>query len=194
MPRAKEKLLLSTPITSTISQSKEATRSGAYIAAEKEAFAWYAKGVIDDDGSGNPLRVAVWERSVAQSTEKGRPKQDPQKQVYAAARIERPVHGELSLVYLRIMRELAVMHDVPFDAIDENDPKLSLPEELILIHTKLEAYAPGKSSVEGLTIKERDLLRSRYIHLSAHWNAAKNLNSSDVNIVFINRPAKTINE
>ncbi len=190
LPRAKEKLLLSTPITSTISQSKEATRSGAYIAAEKEAFAWYAKGVIDDDGSGNPLRVAVWERSVAQSTEKGRPKQDPQKQVYAAARIERPVHGELSLVYLRIMRELAVMHDVPFDAIDENDPKLSLPEELILIHTKLEAYALGKSSVEGLTIKERDLLRSRYIHLSAHWNAAKNLNSSDVNIVFINRPAK----
>ncbi|WP_207848618.1 MULTISPECIES: type VI secretion system tip protein TssI/VgrG [unclassified Pseudomonas] len=189
LPRAKEKLLLSDPITSTISQGKEATRSGAYIAAEKEAFSWYAKGVIDDDGSGNQLQVAVWERPVAQTTEKGRTNPDPQKQVYAAARIERPVHGELSLVYLRIMRELALRNGVPLKVIPETSA-LTLPEELVLIHKKLQAYALGESSVEGLTIEERALLRSRYIHLSAHWNAAKNLNSSDMSIVFINRPAK----
>jgi type VI secretion system secreted protein VgrG len=104
--------------------------------------------------------------------------------------IERPIHGELSLVYLRIMRELGVRHGVPFEAIDKNDSKLSLPEELIPIHTKLEAYALGNSSVERLTIKERALLRSRYIHLSAHWNAAKAFNNSDMSIVFINRPTK----
>ncbi|WP_166221909.1 type VI secretion system tip protein TssI/VgrG [Pseudomonas atagonensis] len=190
LPRAKEKLLLSTPITSTICQKKESTRSAAYVSAEKEAFAWYAKGVIEDEAPGSQLRLALWERPVTSQMEKGNYGQEAQKQVYAAASIERPVHGELSLIYLRIMRELAVMHDVPFEAIDENDPKLSLPEELIQIHTKLEAYALGKTTVEGLTIKERALLRSRYIHISAHWNAAKGLNSSDVDIVFINRPTK----
>ena len=190
LPRAKEKLLLGNPITSTIGQSMLATRSSAYLAAEKEAYSWYAKGVIEDDGSGNELGVALWERALTQSPGKGKPDQEPQKRVYAAACIERPVHGELSLVYLRIMRELAVRHGVPLEAIDDNDPKLSLPAELIPIHTKLEAYAIGKSSVEGLTTKERALLRSRYIHLSAHWNAAKGLDSSDMNIVFINRPTK----
>jgi len=190
LPRAKEKLLLSNPLTSTISRNKDATRSAAYAAAEKEAYAWFAKGVIEEDAPGNQLRVALWERAVTQPTEKGGYRQDPQKRVYAAASIERPVHGELSLVYLRIMRELAVRHGVPFEVIDENEPRLSLPTELIPIHAKLEAYALGKSSVEGLTIKERELLRSRYIHLSAHWNAAKGLNSSDMSIVFINRPAR----
>ncbi|WP_129972433.1 MULTISPECIES: type VI secretion system tip protein TssI/VgrG [unclassified Pseudomonas] len=190
LPRAREKLLLSSPITSTISQSKEATRSAAYVAAEKEAFAWYTKGVIEDDAPGNQLRVALWEAPVIQRLERGRSTSDPQKRVYAAAMIERPIHGELSLVYLRIMRELGVRHGVPFEAIDKNDSKLSLPEELIPIHTKLEAYALGNSSVERLTIKERALLRSRYIHLSAHWNAAKAFNNSDMSIVFINRPTK----
>jgi type VI secretion system secreted protein VgrG len=128
-------------------------------------------------------------KPVAQTTEKGRTNPDPQKQVYAAARIERPVHGELSLVYLRIMRELALRNGVPLKVIPETSA-LNLPEELVLIHKKLQAYALGESSVEGLTIEERALLRSRYIHLSAHWNAAKNLNSSDMSIVFINRPAK----
>jgi type VI secretion system secreted protein VgrG len=189
LPRAKEKLLLSNPITSTISRDKDATRSVAYVAAEKEAFAWYAKGVIDEDVPGSHLRVEFWERAVTQPTERGRSIQDPQKRVYAAASIERPVHGELSLVYLRIMRELAVRANVPFKAIPDT-PNLKLPEELVPIHRKLQSYALGESPVEALTIKERELLRSRYIHLSAHWNAAKGLNSSDFNIVFINRPAK----
>ena len=70
LPRAKEKLLLSNPITSTISRDKDATRSVAYVAAEKEAFAWYAKGVIDEDVPGSHLRVAFWERAVTQSTSK----------------------------------------------------------------------------------------------------------------------------
>lgn len=190
LPRAKEKLLLGKPVTSTISQSMAPTRSAAYLAAEKDMYAWYEKGVIEFDGPGNELQVTLWERPLAQSRERGGADTDPQKKVFAAATIERPVHGELSLVYLRIMRELAVRHGVPFDIIDANDPKLALPEELESIHKKLQAYALGELAIEGLTPEERSLLRSRYIHLSANWNAAKGLNSSDMNIVFINRPAK----
>jgi len=189
LPRAREKLLLSSPVTSTISRSHEATRSAAYVAAEKEAFAWYTKGVIEDDAPGNQLRVALWETPVILRLERGRSTPDPQKRVYAAAMIERPVHGELSLVYLRIMRELAVRAGVPLKLIPDR-PALNLPAELVPIHKKLQAYALGESSVEGLTIKERALLRSRYIHLSAHWNAAKDFNNSDWSVVFINRPTK----
>ena len=165
------------------------TRSAAYLTAEKEAYNWYQRGVIDIDGPGNELSVALWERPLPYSREKGGSNLGPQKRVYAAASIERPVHGELSLVYLRIMRELAVRHDVPFELIDANDPKLALPDELKPIHKKLQAYALGESSVEGLTVEERALLRSRYIHLSANWNATMDQNSSDMDILFINRPA-----
>ena len=190
LPIAKEKLLLGKPSTSTVSESMDATRSAAYLTAEKEVFAWYEKGVIDFDGPGNKIKVEHWERPLPLPRGKDQTNTDPQKKVFAAASIERPVRGELSLVYLRIMRELAVRHDVPFDIIDANDPKLALPADLVLIHKKLQAYALGDTKIEGLTVEERALLRSRYIHISAHWNAAKDFNSSDTNIVFINRPAK----
>jgi type VI secretion system secreted protein VgrG len=190
LPIAKEKLLLGKPSTSTVSEGMDATRSAAYLSAEKEVFAWYEKGVIDFDGPGNKIKVEHWERPLPLPRREDTTNTDPQKKVFAAASIERPVRGELSLVYLRIMRELAIRHDVPFDIIDANDPKLALPADLVLIHKKLQAYALGDTKTEGLTVEERALLRSRYIHISAHWNAAKDFNSSDTNIVFINRPAK----
>lgn len=46
-----------------------------------------------------------------------------------------------------------------------------------------EAYTP-------LTAEEDALLRRSYIHLSAHWNAAKGWNNSALDVVFINRPAE----
>ncbi|MNY03197.1 hypothetical protein D3C86_1358030 [compost metagenome] len=130
--------------------------------------------------------MVLWDRPMEPSREHTYPR----KKLFAAAGIERQVHGELSLVYLRIMRELAVRHDVPFDVIDDNDPKLALPGELDSIHKKLQAYALGELPAPGLTIDEVELLRRRYIHLSAHWNAAKAKNNSDLNIIFINRPTE----
>jgi type VI secretion system secreted protein VgrG len=190
LPRAKEKLLLGKPVTSQVSLSTEATTSTAYFTAEKEVGALYNKGVIGFDGNATELRVTLWEIPVPQTIEERKSNSTPQKKVFAAAAIERPVHGELSLVYLRIMRELAVRHDVPFEIIEDNDPKLALPDELEPIYKKLLKYALGESSVAGLTSEETVLLRTRYIHLSANWNAAKDLNSSDMSVVFINRPAK----
>ncbi|RKS20195.1 putative alpha/beta hydrolase family protein DUF2235 [Pseudomonas sp. WPR_5_2] len=189
LPRAKEKLLLGKPVTSQVSLSTEATRSAAYFTAEKEVRALYNKGVIGFDGSTTELRVTLWEKPVPQTIEERKSNTAPQKKVIAAAAIERSVQGELSLVYLRIMRELAIRHDVPFKLIP-NVPALRLPEELEPIHKKLQAYALGESSVEGLTSEETVLLRTRYIHLSANWNAAKDLNSSEMSVVFINRPAE----
>ena len=44
---------------------------------------------------------------------------------YAAIASEREVRGELSLVYLRIMREWAVRAGVAFDPIDPNDDRMA---------------------------------------------------------------------
>ncbi|WP_416740404.1 type VI secretion system tip protein TssI/VgrG [Pseudomonas sp. NFX71] len=188
LPIAHEKLLLGKPTTSTVSESMAATRTAAYLSAEKEAFAWYGKGVVDVEGPRNNIKVAYWERLLPYSKESNGTNTEQQKKVFAAASIERPVRGELSLVYLRIMRELAVRHDVPFKLIPDT-PALRLPKELEPIHKKLQAYAIGETTLEGLTPQERAMLRSRYIHLSASWNAARDFDSSDMNIMFINRPA-----
>ncbi|MCY1556673.1 hypothetical protein D9M68_934420 [compost metagenome] len=52
---------------------------------------------------------------------------------------------------------------------------------------------PGESiRASPLTAEEYALLRRRYIHLSAHWNAAQERDNSGLNITFINRPAEAM--
>lgn len=110
------------------------------------------------------------------------------KYVYAAVSSQREVRSDLSLIYFRIMRELAVENGVPFRQIPEKSPRLALPADLVPISEKLMAYAQGKSITAGLTSQEEEVLFQRYVHISDNWNAAKNRNNSDLNIVFINRP------
>lgn len=43
--------------------------------------------------------------------------------------IDRPIRGELSLVYLRVMQELAAEHGVPVKAVPDT-PSLAIPFEL----------------------------------------------------------------
>ncbi|MFK0089483.1 type IV secretion protein Rhs [Pseudomonas sp. NPDC090755] len=112
-----------------------------------------------------------------------------QQRVYAAITSEREVRGELSLVYLRIMREWAVRAGVAFASIDPDDNRVALPAELQPIATKLQAVALGEAFTP-LTEQETALLRRRYIHLSANWNAVKGWNSSALDVLFINRPAE----
>lgn len=113
----------------------------------------------------------------------------PEKRVYVAGKIDRLVAGDLSKIYLRVMREFGVKHMVPFDFIQETDHRFVSPDELTLIAEKLQAYALGDSSIIGLTSAEESLLFHRYIHFSANWNAVNNWKSSDLDVVFINRPA-----
>lgn len=111
------------------------------------------------------------------------------KTVYAAVHSRRIVRNDLALIYLRIMRELATRHGVPFEFIEE-DQKFALRTELKPIAQKLMAYALGETRSAGLSRFEEALLYERYIHLSAHWNAAKGWNNSDLDIIFIDRPAE----
>ena len=62
----------------------------------------------------------------------------------------------------------------------------ALPEELQPISAKFRAQALGDSTVD-LTAEEAALLRRRYIHLSANWNAS---HKSALDVLFLNRPAE----
>ncbi|WP_418643671.1 hypothetical protein [Stutzerimonas kunmingensis] len=103
--------------------------------------------------------------------------------------IDRPIRGELSLVYLRVMRELAAEHGVPVKAVPDT-PSLAIPFELQDIAKKMMAYANG--SRYDLNEDEEHLLRSRYIHLSAHWKPTSGLLISkpapNVRLVYNNKP------
>ena len=113
---------------------------------------------------------------------------DQMKYVLAAPYLERRVYGDVSRVYLRVMHTLAVEAGVPLDFIDEQDSKLSLPAELVPISGKLLAWARNGSG--ALDMEEERLLRQRYIHLSANWNATAGRGGSVLDVVFVNAPAK----
>jgi type VI secretion system secreted protein VgrG len=88
--------------------------------------------------------------------------------------LDRPVRGELALIALRVMRELGVRHGVPFDVIDDEDRRFRLPEDLQPIATQILDQALGGAEVK-LDADQECLLRSRYIHQSAHWVPSKGL-------------------
>ncbi|WP_133978686.1 T6SS phospholipase effector Tle1-like catalytic domain-containing protein, partial [Pseudomonas inefficax] len=117
-------------------------------------------------------QVLVWEEPIPG----GRPS-EAQKQVYAAVYREREVAGQLSRVYLSIMRELAVRAGVPFAPLG-GQAEHRLPEELLGISRTLHEFAFGACEAPGMTEDELGLLRDRYVHASANWNALKGLRNS----------------
>lgn len=99
------------------------------------------------------------------------------------------VAGQLSRVYLSIMRELAVRAGVPFAQLG-GQVEHRLPDELLGISRKLHAFALGECEQPGLTEDEQRLLRDRYVHASANWNALKGLHGSVLDVLFVNRPGQ----
>lgn len=183
LPDVVERVLLSKPRCSRDEDPyKASTDTTAYRWAQQELHR------LQDQLNlyGLNLSVRTWG---VESSRTAKGDRSRVKHVYAAVHSERRVRNDLALIYLRIMRELGARHGVPFKVIDEEDRRLVLPEELKPIAEKLMAYALGDVRHAGLSLDEEELLFRRYIHMSANWNAAKDLNNSDLNIVFINRPA-----
>ncbi|NUU39230.1 type VI secretion system tip protein TssI/VgrG [Pseudomonas sp. C2B4] len=183
LPKSVERILLTKPHRSEVDERADFTEAGSYKIAQLELSR------LQDQlfEYGLALEVRTWEVPF-RSTEKNNRRN--MKHVYAAVSSQRVVRGELSLIYFRIMRELAVENGVPFGEIDESEQRLALPVELIPISEKMMAYAQRKRKIIGLTAREEELLFQHYVHISDNWNAAKNLSNSDLDIVFINRPDK----
>lgn len=134
-----------------------------------------------DMGEPRP-RVITWEEPIAG----GHPR-EAEKQVYAAVAREREVAGHLSRVYLSVMRELAVRAGVPFAPLG-GQAEHRLPAELQVISAKLHGFALGETGQLALSEQEQRLLRDKYVHASANWNALKGLRNSVLDVLFVNRP------
>lgn len=180
-PKAIERILLSKPHRSEVDERVPLMQANSYKLAQNDLHRLRRQLAHYDLA----LEIRAWEVPFTFTEEK---KRRDMKHVYAAVSSQREVYGDLSLVYFRIMRELAVEHGVPFRQIPDNDPRLAMPGELVPIYQKLLPYAQGKTTFIRLSAQEEQVLFQRYIHISGHWNAAGNRSNSDLSVIFINRP------
>lgn len=170
--RLHERVLMCKPRSNCVSLATSAEQTAAY----REVAALRA--------SMPDTCLMTWQRVLP-------PRRDEpaEKQVYAALLRERDVQGHLSRVALRILHALARRAGVPLAAIDDQDVRLTIPDDLRPIAAKLQAFALGDSATLSLTLQERQWLASRYIHTSAHWNPVRGLRHSELDALYIDRPA-----
>lgn len=180
-PHMRERLLVAKPASSQERKTTPNQQSLAY-SQSIQSVGPLVRRLIHQG-----LEVEIHCRS--EDEERTRENQIPlHKQVYVLTTLTREVDGDLSKIYLRVMRELAVQHGAPLDVINDHDQRLSLPNDLATISEKILGYATGKRATLDLTTAEEDLLLLRYIHLSASWNAVKDRNRTSIGPMFINRP------
>ncbi len=159
-PRAREKLWMTRPRKASVPTGQRVESHAAWGLAEADAKVLRESGVARE----GLITVKAWPAAT-----NPRGKAEPVLQDYwITVLLERPVHGELSLIALRVMREMAVRHGVPFDVITETDKRFKLPDELLPIAKQILQRVMTDRLVR-LESEEEALLRARYIHLSAHW-------------------------
>ena len=153
-------------------------RSRAHALATADAERWRAWFGLSE----REVRVATWHlwqsRRPAGSSSV---QMERVLRIYAAVVLEREVDWRYQLIPLRVMHARAMEAGVPFDFMDENDPNLTLPQDLRSIADKLLADQP-------LDEQEESLLRRKYLHQSAHWNFARVRNPVSLDLLYINRP------
>ncbi|OCX91119.1 MAG: type IV secretion protein Rhs [Pseudomonas sp. CO183] len=184
-PLMLERLLLSRPLSSTVPANTPPEQTHASRETWRQYHHWKALG-LPDEALKEPK---VWPSRKPVFYERGF-KRPPEDVVYGLLFIERQVRGELSLIYLRIMRELAVQYGVPFDFIDDQESTTAMPKELQKIADKLMAFSKGGRY--DLDKNEERLLRRNYIHLSANWKPSGGLLISkpapNVRLIYNNQP------
>ncbi|BCD88417.1 hypothetical protein PSm6_48240 [Pseudomonas solani] len=180
-PLMEERLMASQPRLATERPGQPLEATPAWLEAQHEVSRLQSLGLPGD----GEIRINAWP---VQGTHPDQERTGLQALVGVV--LQRKVRGELSRVALRAMRELGVKHGVPFDAINDDDPRFGLPADLRPIAEKVLAYVQGAPSQLG----PDDLhhLWARYIHLSAHWTPNKGLLISkpapNLRLVFNNRP------
>lgn len=174
---AEECLLVSPMQALTVAKGCDVTTTSIYRDALQAKAQWLAKGwpaamLTVVTPAPTPLPADAQNRQA--------PKQQ---RVYAGLQLKRPVRGELSRVYLRVMYELAKQQGVQFDAIEDSDPNYALPAELQPLCGR---FIAGDYNT---TPADEALLKLRYIHVSAHWNhPLGKRGNSGLRIVYINAP------
>jgi type VI secretion system secreted protein VgrG len=172
LPLAHERVLLTMPKRAAVKANRTVESSPEWATACAEADLLRASGLA---GEGT---IKVVAHPLATSPQGS--KEEIDKHFMISVKLDRPVRGELALIGLRLMRELAVRHGVPLKGLDERTD-LALPEELQPIASRILEKALAGEALKLDADQER-LLRSRYIHQSANWTPRIG--------AFINKPAK----
>lgn len=176
-PESEERLLISPMQALDVPVTTDVKYTSIYRDAQKAKAQWEASGWPTE-----MLEVVTpYVRGLHPSQED---RLNPTKRVYAALQLKRPVRGELSRVYLRVMYELAKQQGVRFQPFDEQYPTYVIPTELRALYDR---FVSGDYST---TPAEEQLLKLRYIHTSANWNPPTKLQGSTprTGLVYFNAP------
>jgi type VI secretion system secreted protein VgrG len=165
LPRATEQIWLTAPRRATVTGTQKIESHKAWRTVDAEAEAFRKTGVARD----GTIELKAW---TAASAQKGRLDSEG-RDYWINAVLKRKVHGELSLIALRVMRELGVKHGVPFKNL-EGRPEWALPEDLKPIAERILQQVMAGRDVQ-LAPDQLALLRARYIHQSAHWTPSAGL-------------------
>lgn len=163
--------------TNLVSPSTPLTMTRAWAVAETDLADWQRQDLLDPQDPSRLLEI----RSESHRTGS---RQDPMQRVQAAVFMQRRVFGHLSRVYLRIMHGLACDQGVPLRALTVAEA--DIPDELSAIAVSLEAQV--RTGVIELSADQERLLRQRYIHCSANWNAGVGMGTGVMDQAFFNRP------
>ncbi|MCF4986145.1 phospholipase effector Tle1 domain-containing protein, partial [Pseudomonas syringae] len=180
-PQMEENVLLTRPRGSVVSRGSPYEAAPSWKEAQAELSRMNRDHWIDPLDSQAWLRVQACESKCYPC----RKSLNGMSTVVAAVGMSRQVFGHLSRVSLLVMHTLACDEGVPFDPVPQA-PEFQLPPELENISTRLIDYARGGSYL--LDSHEEALLRWRYIHQSAHWNAVVGRVGTFGDAVFVHAP------
>jgi uncharacterized Zn-binding protein involved in type VI secretion len=178
-PESEENLLISPMQVLVVPGTTDVKYTSIYRDAQRVKAQWEAKGWPSE-----MLEIVTpYARGLPPSQQNSF---NPDKLVYAALQLKRPVRGELSRVYLRVMYALAKERGVRFKQLDEQYPSYTIPAELQALS---ERFVAGDYST---TPAEEQLLRLKYIHTSASWNPPTILQGStprtSAELLYFNAP------
>jgi len=157
----------------------ELKRSRAWVESEPALRLWQARLGIRDPSQ---LKIDAWEwiRSAYAAGQGAK----SHRYVYAAVTLERPIDWRYQLIAFRLMHQLASEAGVQWAQAPDDIAEYDLPTELQPIAVKLLAGTP-------LLDGEERMLRNRYLHLSAHWNAITGKGPVGVDVIYSMRPDPT---
>ncbi|WP_137982934.1 T6SS phospholipase effector Tle1-like catalytic domain-containing protein [Pseudomonas viridiflava] len=180
-PQMEESILLTRPRSSVVSRGSPCEEAPSWKEAQAELNRMNRDHWIDPLDSQAWLGVQACESKCYPC----RKSLNGMSTVVAAVGMGRQVFGHLSRVSLLVMHTLACDEGVPFNPVPLT-PEFQLPPELENISSRLIDYARGGPYL--LDSHEEALLRWRYIHQSAHWNAVVGRVGTLGDAVFVHAP------
>ena len=177
-PLMEERLILTRPDSSYIAPSQSPAAAPSFLRTKT----LLAPTSTQQPDYGFDMHVRTWTKGQYSSSRGDRVEAV---RVDAAIEGRRMVLNDLSHVYLQAMHRLAVTEGVPFEPLTPHE----YPQELRPIIDKLLAYVCGHSPAHNLATHELAMLYRRYIHRSHHWTTATLGQTSDLDALFVHRPA-----